>query len=58
MMDDGAKPMIVAIVAKEVKKAKQRRTRPGTVKAGEEEEETRHVIVPKEDKAQCMIWVK
>ena len=58
--------MIVAIVAKEVEAVAQRRTRPGTVKA-EDEEETKYVIVIKEiqykpvvkkDKDRYMIWVK
>ena len=49
--------MIVVIVAKEVEAVTQRRTRPGTVKA-EEEEETQYVIVTTEDEAQYMIWAK
>ena len=49
--------MIVTVVVKEVEVVAQRRMRPDTVKA-EEEEEIQYVILAKEEKARYMIWAK
>ena len=50
--------MIVAIIVKDVEAVAQRRTRPDTVKAEEDEEETQYMIMTKTDKARYVILAK